>query len=125
MCKKQIFQWANPGLFIVYFCSFQTQILYKDFSRIRTRIIRVDGEHADHMTGTTTPTHQQIFCQPDFTANDETVTYYSSNPSDGNHLSLSFCDQRDSNLDHQVLGKQTSHKIVSVPSIHFFTITQV
>ena len=41
----------------VYFHSFQTQILQKktvDVSRIRTRIVGVEGEHADLLTITTT-----------------------------------------------------------------------
>ena len=40
---------------LVYFHSFQTQILQKtvDVSRIRTRIIRVEHKHADHLTTTT------------------------------------------------------------------------
>ena len=48
------FKWANPASF-VYFRSFQT--IYKiktvDFSRIRTQINEVEGEHADHLTTTT------------------------------------------------------------------------
>ena len=45
------------GLF-VYFRSFQTQILQKKtvgFSGIRTQIVGVESEHADHLTTTTAP----------------------------------------------------------------------
>ena len=50
-----LFLWANPGLFFVYFCSFQKQFYRKivDLSRIRTRIVGVEGKHADHLTTTT------------------------------------------------------------------------
>ena len=47
-----------PRPLFVYFCSFQTQILQKKtlgFSRIRTRIVGVEGEHADHLVITTAP----------------------------------------------------------------------
>ena len=40
----------------VYFCSYQTQIFQKKtvgFSGIQTRIVGVEGEHADHLTNTT------------------------------------------------------------------------
>ena len=39
----------------VYFLSFQSQILQKTvgISEIRTQIVRVEGEHADHLTTTT------------------------------------------------------------------------
>ena len=46
----------TPASFFVYFCSFQTQNLQKKtvgFSGIRTRIVRVEGKHADHQTTTT------------------------------------------------------------------------
>ena len=48
-------KWANPGLFFVYFRSFQTQYYRKtiDFSGIRTRIVGKEDEHADHLATTT------------------------------------------------------------------------
>ena len=41
---------GHPRPLFVYFRSFQTiyRIKTVDFSRIRTRIIGVEGEHADH-----------------------------------------------------------------------------
>ena len=42
--------------FLVYFRSFLTQILQKEtvgVCGIRTRIVRVEGKHADHLTTTT------------------------------------------------------------------------
>ena len=56
--RWQIFcflQWANPGLFL-FICvlskhKFSEKTL--GFSGIRTRIVRVEGEHADHLTTTT------------------------------------------------------------------------
>ena len=53
---------ARPIL--VYFCSFQTQILQKNtvgFGGIQIRIIGVEGEHADHLTTTKARMH---FCLP-------------------------------------------------------------
>ena len=48
-------KWANPGLFLFIFVLFKHNIIEKtlDFSGIRTRIIGVVGEHADHLTTTT------------------------------------------------------------------------
>ena len=45
----------KPRPLFVHFRSFQTQNLQKtvDVSRIRTRIIRVEHKHADHLTTTT------------------------------------------------------------------------
>ena len=46
----------QPRPRFVYFRSFQTQILQEktvSVSRIRTWIVGVDGEHADHLTTTT------------------------------------------------------------------------
>ena len=43
---------AFPGLFFTYFRSFQTIIWQNktvELSRIQTRIIGVEGEHADHL----------------------------------------------------------------------------
>ena len=47
-------KWVNSGFFFVYFCSLQ-QFFRKivDFSRNQTRIVRVEGEHADYLTTTT------------------------------------------------------------------------
>ena len=50
------FKKGQPRNLFVYFRSFQTQILQKktvSFSGIQTRIVRVEGEHADHLTTTT------------------------------------------------------------------------
>ena len=46
----------------VYFRYFQTIFKIKtvDFSRIRTRIVEVEGEHGDHLT-TTTAQSKQVF----------------------------------------------------------------
>ena len=48
--------WANPGLFLFTFVLFKHNIIGKsvDFSRIRTRIVGVEGEHADNLTTTAT-----------------------------------------------------------------------
>ena len=51
-------QRAIPGPLLVYFRSFQTQLLQKktlDVSGIRTRIVGVEGQDADHLTSTTAP----------------------------------------------------------------------
>ena len=51
-----LLKWANPGLFFVYFRSFQTPILHKKtvgFSAIQTRIVGIESEHGDHLTTTT------------------------------------------------------------------------
>ena len=54
MCKK-ILKWANPGRFLFILVPFQTQIVQKSvgFSRIRIRIVIVEGKHANHLTTTT------------------------------------------------------------------------
>ena len=60
-----IFKWANPGLLFL-FPSFQAQIFTEKnvgFSGIRTRIVRVEGEHSDHLT-TTTAHAQTIISLP-------------------------------------------------------------
>ena len=46
---------GQPWPLFVYFSSFPTQILYNTvgLSGIRTRIVGVEGEHADHLTTTT------------------------------------------------------------------------
>ena len=58
------FKWAHRGLSFVYFRSFQTQILQKtmfpDVSGIRTRIVRVEGNHADLLT--TTTANKSVHC---------------------------------------------------------------
>ena len=49
---------STPASFLVYFHSFQTQFLQKKtvgVSGIRTRIVGVEGKHADHLTTTTAP----------------------------------------------------------------------
>ena len=48
---------AHPGRFFVYFHSFQTIYRVKtvDISRIQTRIVRVEGKHADQLTTTRAP----------------------------------------------------------------------
>ena len=54
---SNFYKMGTPGLFFVYFGSFQTQILQKitvGFSRIRTEIVGVEGKHADQLTTTTT-----------------------------------------------------------------------
>ena len=46
---------GQPRPLFVYFKYYKTQILQKKtegFSRIRTRIVRVEGDHADHLTTT-------------------------------------------------------------------------
>ena len=57
--QEQFFlkKWAIHGLFLIIFCSFQTidRIKTVDFSGIRTRIVGVEGEHADHLTTTALP----------------------------------------------------------------------
>ena len=42
--------WANPGLFLFIFVLFNNNFTEKivDFSGNRTRIVGVEGEHADH-----------------------------------------------------------------------------
>ena len=55
---------GQPRPLFLYFCSFQTQILQKKtvgFSGIRTRIVGVEYEHADHLT--TTTAHLQNVCR--------------------------------------------------------------
>ena len=44
----------DPVLFFIYFCSIHTiyRINIAYFSSIRTRIVEVEGEHADHLTTT-------------------------------------------------------------------------
>ena len=46
---------GQAWLFFVYFRSFQQQFLQKnvDFSWIQAQIVRVEREHADHLTTTT------------------------------------------------------------------------
>ena len=48
------YKWANSSIFIVYFCLFIT-VQYRKLiaCRIRTQIIRVEGEDANHHTTTT------------------------------------------------------------------------
>ena len=59
LISSKFFLWmalALPWASFCYFRSFQTQILQKKIvgiSGIRTRIVRVEGEHADHLSTTT------------------------------------------------------------------------
>ena len=47
-------KWANHGLFLIIFVLFKHKFFRKTVgvNRIRTRIIGVEGEHADHLTTT-------------------------------------------------------------------------
>ena len=59
---NQNFNVPAPGLFYVYFCSFQRQFYWNivDFSCIRTRIVGDEGDLVDQLTNTTA--NQSIFC---------------------------------------------------------------
>ena len=48
-------KWANPGLFLFIFILFKHNFTEKTvgFTGIRTRIVEVEGEQADHLTTTT------------------------------------------------------------------------
>ena len=53
-CPKRFFNVPAPASIIIIFVYFKDK-LYRinvDFSRIRTRIIGVEGKHADHLTTT-------------------------------------------------------------------------
>ena len=52
------FKWTNSGLFLFIFVLFKPKFYRKtlDASGIRTRIVRVEGNHADHLT-TPLPLH--------------------------------------------------------------------
>ena len=52
----------RPGTFFFIFVSFNNNFIRKfaDFSRIRTWIVRVEVEHTDHLTTTTTPTYNLL-----------------------------------------------------------------
>ena len=43
---------ADPGVFLISFRSFQQQYTEKFYTLIWTRIVGVEGEHADHLTTT-------------------------------------------------------------------------
>ena len=45
-----LIKWAILGPFLFIFILFQQTV---DYSWIRTRIVRVEGQHADHLTTTT------------------------------------------------------------------------
>ena len=50
------FKWANPASFSSFLLFSSTNFTGKNvlgFSRIRTRIVGVEGKHADHYTTTT------------------------------------------------------------------------
>ena len=55
-------KWANPGLFLFIFVLFKHNTIEKTlgFSGIRTRIVGVEGEHADHLTTTTAPAQDML-----------------------------------------------------------------
>ena len=57
----------------VYFNYFHTQFLQNFFSRIRTRIVGVEGEHADHLTTTTAQTYYKMISMLT-TCNTDNVT---------------------------------------------------
>ena len=56
------FKWAIPGLFLCISDLFKHKFYrkYIDVCGIRTRIVRVEGEHADHLTTTTAPTNEPL-----------------------------------------------------------------
>ena len=55
MCSKKR---AIPGLFLfIFFLQTIYRIKTLDFIRIRTRIVGVEDEHADHLTTTTAQEH--------------------------------------------------------------------
>ena len=63
---------GQPGLFFVYFRSFLTQNLQKTVrvSGIRTRIVRVEGEHTDRWTTTTA---QTVFYTANYSGPNESL----------------------------------------------------
>ena len=63
---------GQPGLFFVYFRSFLTQNLQKTVrvSGIRTRIVRVEGEHTDRLTTTTA---QTVFYTANYSGPNESL----------------------------------------------------
>ena len=55
-CEMILFKWANPGLFLFIFAIFQCKFYSRKnvcFSKIRTWIVGIEGQHADHLTTTT------------------------------------------------------------------------
>ena len=50
--EKCFLKWAKPGLFLSIFVPFKHNFLHKteDFSRIRTWIVGLEAEHADHLS---------------------------------------------------------------------------
>ena len=52
----QLFKWPNPASFCLFLFFLNTNITekYVGFSRIQTGIVIVEGEHADHLSTTTT-----------------------------------------------------------------------
>ena len=52
---KQFYKWASPRPLFGHFLSFQQQFYRKivSFNVIQTQIVRVEGEHADHLTTAT------------------------------------------------------------------------
>ena len=57
MFDFNLFNWANHGLFLFIFVLFKHKFYRKavDISGIRTRIVGVEGEHAEYLTTTTAP----------------------------------------------------------------------
>ena len=55
---KGIVKWVKPGLLLIYFVLFKHKFYIKteNFCRIRTWIVGVEGEHADHLTHHHNPT---------------------------------------------------------------------
>ena len=55
MPHYRFFNGGTPASFCFYFLSFKLQFYKKivDFSRVRTRIVGIEGEHDDHLTTTT------------------------------------------------------------------------
>ena len=57
-----LLKWAIPNLFLFISCNFYTikpNLLHNknvDFSGIRSRIVEIEGNLADHLTTTTAPT---------------------------------------------------------------------
>ena len=54
--EKDFFEWATPASFCLFSSFSNTNFTEKlvGFSRIQTRIVRVEGKHADHLTTITT-----------------------------------------------------------------------
>ena len=57
---------AHPGPLFVFFRSFKFNFTEKflDYSGIRTQIVGVEGDHADHLTTTTALNYNNFNCLP-------------------------------------------------------------